>query len=297
MNSITKKQIEEIEEKVKLANAEFAALEARLANRKPEPGTLLLLPGVDPTWIWAGLTWHSESDDLLFCVPADDAPLTGAADLQTDEASLFVTLRCGYGIWFSRPLLDKTVVVGEVSPGICDAALDRIVRMIDGQLVPSVDGDDGEEDLDNWYDCLDRVVSEVRKLRDVAEEEAEAALRKKVVLFRTPVPRRELAWAATGPVVEWLPMAFDGPDGKKFELAGGEGDRENMRTKVSCVLVDEPSYPVAVFGLGLELADGRTLYANEGDVRDGDIITFEGVASPDDVLAIVVSARRQDSGE
>ena len=170
IDPVARKRLEKI---IRLANAKTTKIEAHLANLRPGPGTLLLLPGVDPAWLWAGLTWHRESEDMLFCVPADDAPFAGAADLETDEASLFVTLRCGYGIWFSRPLLDKTIVVGNVSAAMCDAALDRIVRMVSGRLIHSPDDDDGLEDLEDWYERLAQVASEVRVLRDNAEQEAE----------------------------------------------------------------------------------------------------------------------------
>jgi len=182
-------------------------------------------------------------------------------------------------------------VVAEVSEASCSQALDRIEQLIDGAPMGSTDDDDGEADLEEWYDRLDRAACEVATLRSKAEEQAEAARAKRFVPIRTPVPQRELACAASGPTAEWPMVNFRGPGDREYVLDGGVTEREHLRTTFLCRLINGRRYPVVFFQLGLKLADGRISYAIECDVSDGATVTFEGIDGPDDLREVEVTQR------
>jgi len=270
-----------LEKKVRAANAEIAGLRQRVAGLRPGPGTFLLIPGADPICLWAGLTWHRESTELLFCVPADDAPFLGSADRRTTDASFPQTLRCGYGTWISQPLLDQATVVGELSKNDCEAALDIVESLLDDR------GDEGHPDEDEglleWYDELDGIAHEVAELRDRAEEAEEAVGMENVVRFPAPAPQHELVWAASGSTAVWPVKTLAGPEGRKFWLEGGVTDRSSATTTFRCVLVDGAKYPVARFGIELELTDGRVVHSVEREVWDGATVTFvsDALLGPD----------------
>ena len=162
-----RERLDELKLKLQRALEEDKKLRLRLPDIHLGPGAILLVPGADPTWFLVGLTWHRDSEDLLFCVPADDAPFVGATDVPTSAASFPVTLRCGYGIWITRPLLNQTTVVGEVSIDACSVALDRVEQLHKGSFESGLEDDD--VDLQEWYDRTGLAVEHVARIRTAAE--------------------------------------------------------------------------------------------------------------------------------
>jgi hypothetical protein len=128
---ITQKQLNVLQQATKEAFAKEAQRKLDIVGKTPGPHTLFFPKGANPDGpFWAGLTWHADDPDLLFCVPADDCGgPCDVTDISTQESSFPVILRCGQGSWVHRDEL-PTEIAGIIAVQVCEQAIDLVARLV-----------------------------------------------------------------------------------------------------------------------------------------------------------------------
>ncbi len=166
------------QERARAAEERIRARQAQVTARGhdlPEPGDLYVFGGEFPIGLqWVVLDPHPQDPEILFVIPADDAPWVGTADMPTllGSPTAPLILRCGCGLWLRNVCVSAGVRIAHLDEQDQRRARDLLARLVRGESVPTVQQQ--ETDADPAYEAwIHQVLEAMERLRHLAESESE----------------------------------------------------------------------------------------------------------------------------